>query len=219
MMKTARVFHLHFYVLNPQLAEQNFVRHLGMNVVARYGLVGSEQIRFDPDEGWEAMAQAGARFRLTQLGKGGLDLVLGPGNQPEPHLEHFGLRVDEATYQRCKDIFISRGLAYREGERRSFFTTPFGVRIELVAPHHSVRLSDTEMEYAILHIEKARFAVSDPVVCEHFFSDTLGEEMLNQLQFEASDKSTFRPMEIQLSSRNEETPSTVEILSGIQWTF
>lgn len=93
-MQTARLFHLHFYVINPQQAECLFVEQIGMNVVARYGLVGSNQVRFNPEDVWEAIAQAGARFRLTQLEKGAFDLVLGPGSNPEPRLEHFGLQVD-----------------------------------------------------------------------------------------------------------------------------
>ena len=85
------------------------------------------------------------------------------------------------------------------------FTTPFGVRMELVAPHHFVRVSYTEADYATLHLERVRFAVSDLLDCEQFFAETLGEEALNQLEFESlDDRSTFRPVEVQLSSPTKE---------------
>lgn len=45
------------------------MQHVGMNVVARYGLVGSERVFFDPEEGWEAITEAGARFPLIHLAR------------------------------------------------------------------------------------------------------------------------------------------------------
>lgn len=98
LMQAVHLFHLHFYAPDPQTVEQAFVEHLGMNVVARYGIIGSEQVRFPEDTGWDAIAQAGARFRLTQLANGTFDLVLGLGKRSNPTLEHFGLLVDPATF-------------------------------------------------------------------------------------------------------------------------
>ncbi|WDL96457.1 VOC family protein [Alicyclobacillus sp. ALC3] len=218
MMIPSRLFHLHFYVADPEGTERAFVERLGMQVIARYGLVGSKEVRFEPEVGWRALIDAGARFRLTQLKKGTFDLVLGPGTQPEPLLEHFGLRVDEETYELCKRTFVARELAYREGERRSFFTTPFGVRMELVAPHHAVTYPDAD--HAGLQLEKVRFGVPDPLACERFFADALGQQVLSQLEFEVSrEKARFRTVEVQLSSPKKEKNTVFEILPGTRWIF
>lgn len=60
------LFHLHFYILDPQTVERAFVEHLGMNVVTRYGLVESEQVRFTPEDGWEGIQELGAMRRARQ---------------------------------------------------------------------------------------------------------------------------------------------------------
>lgn len=219
-MSDAYLFHLHFYVIDPVQAERAIVNHIGMKVVGRAGLIGTEQISFAPEAGWEAIAQAGARFRQTQLQKGAFDLILGPGHQPEPRLEHFGIRADEERYEQCKVAFVAQGLPYREGERRSFFTTPFGVRMELVAPHHGGQVPYMDNDYATLRIDKVRFSVTNPQHCEQFFGDVLGENILNQLEFErSSDESAFRPVEVRLSSAWSEQKAEMEILPKIRWVY
>lgn len=219
-MRDVYLFHLHFYVMDPKQAESAFVEHLGMNVVGRAGLIGSEQVVFAPAAGWDAIAEAGARFRQTQLQRGAFDLILGPGQHPEPRLEHFGMRVDEETYERCKATFVTQGLPFREGERRSFFTTPFGIRMELVAPHHSGQVPYMDTDYATLRIATIRFAVTDPPHCEQFFSDVLGHNILNQLEFEtAHDGSSFRPVEVRLSSSGRADNTAMEMMPKMQWVF
>ena len=101
MIQSAGLVHLHFYVSNPQLTETALIDHLGMTVVARYGLKGTELIRFSPEDGWSPLDIPGVRFRHVQLKKGAFDLVLGRGNSSIPYMEHFGLQVNESTYERC----------------------------------------------------------------------------------------------------------------------
>lgn len=219
-MHRAYLFHLHFYVDDPQQAERAFVNHVGMNVVGRAGLVGSNQVGFAPEAGWEGIAQAGARFRQTQLQRGAFDLILGPGHHPEPLLEHFGMRVDEETYEQCKNAFMAQELPFCEGERRSFFPTAFGIRMELIAPHHNGRGPYMDVDYDTLRVEKVRFAVPDPPACQGFFTNVLGENALSQFEFEWSgDQRAFRPVEVQLSSSIGQGKASFEILPGIRWVF
>ena len=218
MIQSAGLFHLHFYVSNPQLTETALIDHLGMTVVARYGLKGTELIRFSPEDGWSPLDIPGVRFRHVQLKKGAFDLVLGRGNSSIPYMEHFGLQVNESTYERCLKLFHETQLAVQQGQRRSFFTTPYGVRMELVTPHHEGRSDYSLSDYSSLTLEEAHFAVQSQENCEKFFGEALGEDSLKSLKFKSSEEvSKFSPVELKFSSAsvgfNSEIPSWV--LPGI----
>ena len=218
MIQSEGLFHLHFYVSNPQLTETTLIEYLGMTVVARYGLKGRELIRFSPEDGWSPFDIPGVRFRHVQLKRGAFDLVLGRGNSSIPHMEHFGLQVNEITYERCLKFFHETRLSVQEGQRRSFFTTPYGVRMELVTPRHEGRSDYTLSDYSSLTLQEVHFAVQSPDDCEKFFCAALGEDSLKSLKFKSSvDASKFSPVELKFSSAsvgpNADIPSWV--LPGI----
>ncbi|WP_206919880.1 hypothetical protein [Alicyclobacillus suci] len=188
-----------------------------MQIIARYGFKGAELIRFSPEEGWNVFDNENTRFRQVQLQSGAFDLVLGQRNSPEPYMEHFEVMVSEDRYQRCLKRFTSENYTIQERTNRSFFTTPFGVRLELVAPHHGGYRTFNASDHHTLTVQHVRFAVQDPQQCSSFFSDALGTEILTQLHFEpATDSSKFRPVEIRLSSTTAGSQSVMTtLLPGI----
>ena len=60
----------------------------GFAVKARFGYVGREHRRFEPDEPLD-----GARLRLEELERGAVNVVLMPSRFPERRLGHSGVPV------------------------------------------------------------------------------------------------------------------------------
>jgi len=88
-----------------------------------------------------------------------------------------------------------------------------------VSPHHSGRTLNTVMDEEPIELKKARFAVTDPLACQQFFVDSLGDEVLSQMEFETLDNgSTFRPVEVQLTSARK-TAMRIDVLPGTRWIF
>lgn len=76
------------------------------------------------------------------------------------------------------------------------------------------------MDEEPIALKKASFAVTDPRACQQFFVDSLGEEVLSQMEFETSDNdSTFRPVKVQLTSARKKKAMRFDVLPGTRWIF
>ncbi|HEY7729937.1 MAG TPA: hypothetical protein VH950_03445 [Gaiellaceae bacterium] len=126
-----QLFHYHVLTRGVREREEHY-RRLGFRLVARYGTLGGEQVAAGPAQGWDELDAGGFRHRLTELERGGLNVVVQPGRTEEPLVDHIGVLLTPPEQERVLERASAAGLRVQDrGGRRTFVATGAGFRLEL----------------------------------------------------------------------------------------
>ena len=129
------LFHYHLVTSKIRQVEARYVGKLGFDLVARYGRLGDDLAAFESGVSWEDLDHRGFKLRLAELEKGGVNVVVQPGQWDLPRVDHLGLALDEddfdATLARAEQLQLR---IQDHGGRRTFVSTAGGFRLEVHPP-------------------------------------------------------------------------------------
>jgi hypothetical protein len=129
------LFHYHLVTSELRDVEARYVGRLGFDLVARYGRIGDEHISVEPGVSWEKLEQDGFKLRLSELERGGVNIVVQPGHWRVPRVDHIGIALDEEDFQSVLGRAMQWNLRVQEhGGRRTFVATNAGYRLEVHPP-------------------------------------------------------------------------------------
>jgi len=130
-----QLFHYHLVTSRVRQVESRYVGKLGFRLVARHGRIGEEYQSFEPGMSWEQLDALGFKLRLTELERGGVNVVVQPGQWEVPRVDHLGLALDEEEFDDVLERAVERGLRVQaHGGRRTFIATNAGYRLEVHPP-------------------------------------------------------------------------------------
>ena len=129
------LFHYHLVTSKVRQVEARYLGKLGFDLVARYGRLGEDLAAFEAGVSWEDLDRRGFKLRLAELERGGVNIVVQPGQWEVPRVDHLGLALDEddfeATLARAEHLELR---IQDHGGRRTFVSTSGGFRLEVHPP-------------------------------------------------------------------------------------
>lgn len=165
MDDTPALFHLHFAVPDVPEAERTLA-DLGLPPYRRFGRVDGESVALDADD----PVPDGFRLRLQNAQRGAVNVTLAPGSRLQ--FDHFGVAVSdlEAVVERAE----AAGWSTRDsGGRRTFLTTPWRFRVEIVGETSAVARDLGSTETA--RLDRVELAVSEPEPARTELEAVLGD--------------------------------------------
>jgi hypothetical protein len=130
-----QLFHYHLVTSKVREVEARYVGKLGFDLVARHGRIGEEYQSFESGISWEALDRMGFKLRLTELERGGVNVVVQPGQWELPRVDHLGLALDEDEFEDVLARAMQSDLRVQaHGGRRTFVATNVGYRLEIHPP-------------------------------------------------------------------------------------
>jgi hypothetical protein len=129
------LFHYHLVTSKVKEVEARYVGKLRFDLVARHGRIGEDMTSFEPGYGWEDLDRMGFKLRLAELERGGVNVVVQPGQWDVPRIDHLGFALDDDEFVSTLARAEMRDLRIQEhGGRRTFVSTNAGFRLELHPP-------------------------------------------------------------------------------------
>ena len=129
------LFHYHLVTARVREVEARYLGKLGFDLVARHGRVGEELTSFESGHAWRDLDDMGFKLRLSELERGGVNVVVQPGQWDLPRVDHLGFALDEDDFVATLARAEVRDLRIQEhGGRRTFVSTNAGYRLELHPP-------------------------------------------------------------------------------------
>jgi catechol 2,3-dioxygenase-like lactoylglutathione lyase family enzyme len=129
------LFHYHLVTSKVRQVEARYLGKLGFDLVARHGRIGDDLASFESGASWEELDRRGFKLRLSELERGGVNVVVQPGQWELPRVDHLGLALDEddfaAVLERADDLELR---VQDHGGRRTFISTNGGFRLEVHPP-------------------------------------------------------------------------------------
>jgi hypothetical protein len=152
-----RLFHYHLVTSVVREVEARYLGKLAFELVARYGRVGDDTISYDAGLGWPELDAMDFKLRLSELERGAVNVVVQPGQWRLPRVDHFGLALDEDTFNEAIERAIAAELRVQShGGRRTFVSTASGFRLELHPPRDwidDLLTHDNELRLAELELK------------------------------------------------------------------
>ena len=156
-LAAVRLFHYHLVTSVVREVEARYLGKLGFELVARYGRVGDDTISYDAGLGWPELDAMDFKLRLSELERGAVNVVVQPGQWRLPRVDHFGLALDEETFDEAIERAIASELRIQShGGRRTFVSTASGFRLELHPPRDwidDLLTHDNELRLAELELK------------------------------------------------------------------
>lgn len=150
------VFHYHLVTSKVRQVEARYLGKLGFELVARHGRIADDLTSFEAGVSWEELDRTGFKLRLSELERGGVNIVVQPGQWELPRLDHLGLALDEDDFAAILDRAAELDLRVQDhGGRRTFVTTNGGFRLEVHPPRDWLEdLHQGEQEFRLgeLHL-------------------------------------------------------------------
>jgi catechol 2,3-dioxygenase-like lactoylglutathione lyase family enzyme len=129
------LFHYHLVTSKVRQVEARYLGKLGFDLVARHGRIGDDLASFSAGASWEELDRRGFKLRLSELERGGVNVVVQPGQWELPRIDHLGLALDEddfvAVLERAEELELR---VQDHGGRRTFVATNGGFRLEVHPP-------------------------------------------------------------------------------------
>lgn len=136
-----RLFHYHLVTSKVRQVEARYLGKLGFTLVARHGRIADDLTAYEAGVSWEELDRQGFKLRLSELERGGVNVVVQPGQWDLPRLDHLGLALDEddfaATLERADELDLR---VQDHGGRRTFVSTNGGFRLEVHPPREWLEL-------------------------------------------------------------------------------
>ena len=170
-----RLFHYHLVTSVVREVEARYLGKLAFELVARYGRVGDDTISYDAGLGWPELDAMDFKLRLSELERGAVNVVVQPGQWRLPRVDHFGLALDEETFDEAIERAVASELRIQShGGRRTFVSTASGFRLELHPPRDwidDLLTHDNELRLAELELK-----TDDPAGKANAVAQILGVE-------------------------------------------
>jgi hypothetical protein len=129
------LFHYHLVTSKVRQVEARYLGKLGFDLVGRHGRVAEDLRSYQAGVSWEQLDRTGFKLRLSELERGGVNIVVQPGQWDLPRLDHLGLALDEDDFVATIDRAIELELRVQDhGGRRTFVSTSGGFRLEVHPP-------------------------------------------------------------------------------------
>jgi hypothetical protein len=129
------LFHYHLVTSKVRQVEARYLGKLGFDLVARHGRIAEDLTSFEAGVSWEELDQRGFKLRLSELERGGINVVVQPGQWELPRVDHIGVALDEdefdETLERAEELELR---VQDHGGRRTFVSTNGGFRLEVHPP-------------------------------------------------------------------------------------
>jgi hypothetical protein len=129
------LFHYHLVTSKVRQVEARYLGKLGFDLVARHGRIAEDLTSFESGVSWEELERRGFKLRLSELERGGVNVVVQPGQWELPRVDHIGLALDEdefdETLERAEELELR---VQDHGGRRTFVSTNGGFRLEVHPP-------------------------------------------------------------------------------------
>jgi catechol 2,3-dioxygenase-like lactoylglutathione lyase family enzyme len=133
--RRVRLFHYHLVTSRVREVEARYVGKLGFRLVSRYGRIEDEAASYEAGVSWEELDRVGFKLRLSELERGGVNVVVQPGQWDLPRIDHLGVALDENEFDEALERAKQADLRVQEhGGRRTFITTKAGYRLEVHPP-------------------------------------------------------------------------------------
>jgi hypothetical protein len=169
------LFHYHLVTSRVREVEGRYLGKLGFDLVARYGRIGEETTSFEPGVGWDELDRRGFKLRLSELERGGVNVVVQPGQWELPRVDHLGFALDDDEFAEAIDRALQRDLRVQEhGGRRTFVATGAGYRLELHPPRDWIE--DMLENRSKLRLAEIQLRADDPVAKAQALAEVLGVE-------------------------------------------
>ena len=169
------LFHYHLVTSRVREVEGRYLGKLGFDLVARYGRIGEETTSFEPGVGWDELDRRGFKLRLSELERGGVNVVVQPGQWELPRVDHLGFALDDDEFAEAIDRALQRDLRVQEhGGRRTFVATGAGYRLELHPPRDWIE--DMLENRGKLRLAEIQLRADDPVAKATALAEVLGVE-------------------------------------------
>jgi catechol 2,3-dioxygenase-like lactoylglutathione lyase family enzyme len=152
-----QLFHYHLVTSRVREIEARYVGKLAFNLVARHGRIGEDLTSYESGVSWDELDAMGFKLRLTELEKGGVNVVIQPGQWPMPRVDHLGLVLDEDEFDAALERAEQNDLRVQEhGGRRTFVSTNAGYRLELHPPREWIEellSGEDDLRLSELHLK------------------------------------------------------------------
>jgi hypothetical protein len=129
------LFHYHLVTSKVRQVEARYLGKLGFDLVARHGRIAEDLTSFEAGVSWEELDRRSFKLRLSELERGGVNVVVQPGQWEVPRVDHIGLALDEdefdETIERAEELELR---VQDHGGRRTFVSTNGGFRLEVHPP-------------------------------------------------------------------------------------
>jgi hypothetical protein len=129
------LFHYHLVTSKVRQVEARYLGKLGFDLVARHGRIAEDLTSFESGVSWEELDRRSFKLRLSELERGGVNVVVQPGQWELPRVDHIGLALDEdefdETLERAEELELR---VQDHGGRRTFVSTNGGFRLEVHPP-------------------------------------------------------------------------------------
>jgi hypothetical protein len=169
------LFHYHLVTSRVRHVEARYVGKLGFDLIARYGRIGEETTSFESGVGWDELDRRGFKLRLSELERGGVNVVVQPGQWELPRVDHVGLALDDDEFAEAIDRALQRDLRVQEhGGRRTFVATGAGYRLELHPPRDWIE--EMLENRRALRLAELQLRADEPVAKARALADVLGLE-------------------------------------------
>jgi hypothetical protein len=167
------LFHYHLVTSRVREVEGRYLGKLGFDLVARYGRIGEETTSFEPGVSWDELDRRGFKLRLSELERGGVNVVVQPGQWELPRVDHLGFALDDDEFAESIDRALQRDLRVQEhGGRRTFVATGAGYRLELHPPRDWI--DDMLENRSKLRLAEIQLRADDPVAKANALAEVLG---------------------------------------------
>ena len=167
------LFHYHLVTSRVRQVESRYIGKLGFGLIARYGRIGEETTSFESGVGWDELDRRGFKLRLSELERGGVNVVVQPGQWELPRVDHVGLALDDDEFAEAIDRALQRDLRVQEhGGRRTFVATGAGYRLELHPPRDWIE--EMLENRQALRLAELQLRADEPVTKARALADVLG---------------------------------------------
>jgi hypothetical protein len=169
------LFHYHLVTSRVRQVEARYLGKLGFDLIARYGRIGEETTSFESGVGWEELDRRTFKLRLSELERGGVNVVVQPGQWELPRVDHLGLALDDDEFTEAIDRALQRDLRVQEhGGRRTFVATGAGYRLELHPPRDWIE--EMIENRHVLRLAELQLRADDPAAKANALAEVLGLE-------------------------------------------
>lgn len=129
------LFHYHLVTSKVRQVEARYLGKLGFDLVARHGRIAEDLTSFESGVSWEELDRRGFKLRLSELERGGVNVVVQPGQWELPRVDHIGVALDEDEFDETIERAEKLELRVQDhGGRRTFVSTNGGFRLEVHPP-------------------------------------------------------------------------------------
>jgi hypothetical protein len=170
------LFHYHLVTSKVRQVEARYLGKLGFDLVARHGRIAEDLTSFEAGVSWEELDQRSFKLRLSELERGGVNVVVQPGQWELPRVDHIGLALDEdefdETLERAEELELR---VQDHGGRRTFVSTNGGFRLEVHPPREWL---DELLEASdVLQLTELQLLADDPEAKAIVLAELLDTEL------------------------------------------